>query len=446
MANLGDNQDESNESGPPPTSGLRRGLRWLVAAMVLGVAVLGGLVAANAIGQRSPLAAATNGPSPSQPSATPSQSSTPSVLPSAPATAVPSPKPSPALPGWATVTIPDMGFVNGIAERDGRVVVAGSPEGSFGIRIAVSDDGQTWTPALEIDSDADLVGSIAAGAGGFAASATTFDERMGIPEISYLYSTDGLRWLPADPPDHCTFGSISAHASGYVSLGGRCKGEGDFAPSDLHVLNSPDGRSWTSHIVEGVLAGAWATDGERLVVMADCNCPESYGRIWTSDDVGSTWSEVLNPFPPEVSTYALAYANGRYLVSASWLIRQGDPDSGACVSDDGEVWTCQIIPDGEGDLAGRQQLGMIIGTSTGFVSLAYWSIDEFVASDSEMIIGTSGDGLAWTFGYEPDLTNLFHSGAAATGHGLFVWGGTNPNLRPEDISQPFLAVHRAPLP
>jgi hypothetical protein len=140
---------------------------------------------------------------------------------------------------------------------------------------------------------------------------------------------------------------------------------------------------------------------------------------------------------------------GRYWVRASWLIREGDPDSAACVSEDGEAWECEVVPDGEGDMAGRHELGgQALGvTPTGFVTLVeYFPDDPNVPAATEMVVGTSPDGVAWSFRPEPDLPNLLPLGLASTSHGVFMWAGTNPNLRPEDISEPVLLVHRAPLP
>jgi len=86
------------------------------------------------------------------------------------------------------------------------------------------------------------------------------------------------------------------------------------------------------------------------------------------------------------------WGHDQFFAAASWLIREGDPDPAACVSDDGETWHCEVVA-ASGDMAARDYLGLVAVTPTGYVSLTSYPNDLFVPSGDTMAMGTSTDGL-----------------------------------------------------
>lgn len=382
----------------------------------------------------------TPSPSPSAPPA-----SSPEIAPTL--TVSPSPTDVPA-DGWTAVEVLGIKSLFDIFEADGRLLAIGvSAEGNGA--MASSDDGVTWTPV-----DLSALGSvdampIGAGASGFVAVAFTYPAPMGIPELDYLYSDDGRTWHEAIAPADCFSGRIAPHEVGFIGLGGPCRTEGNFAPAALHVIASPDGRSWTSRVDEGLLTGSWATDGRRLVLFQNDPSGQAPGQVWISDDAANTWRHIADAFPAGISTSGILYGNGRYVVPASWVLGDAEPDSAVCTSVDGEAWQCEVIPPLEGELVGRNWLARAIAaTPTGFASLVEYVNSPFAGGDpsTDTVLATSPDGLVWNFTPVPELDNKFPYGMRWTTHGLYAWGGTNPNLRPGDVSVPYIDVHRRSLP
>jgi hypothetical protein len=378
-------------------------------------------------------AAASSSAAPPTPTSTPTATEAPTVAPA---------------PGWTAVDIPGIDALSDILESDGRLVAAGLSPDRKGA-MATSDDGVTWTPVDLSALDSNGPTTIGAGPSGFIAVASTYTAPLGIPELDYLYSDDGRAWHTAVAPADCFAGRIAPHEGGFIGLGGLCKPEGDFAPSPLHVISSPDGRFWTSRVNEQVFAGTWATDGSRLVLFQNDPTGQAPIQVWISDDAAKNWRHVPDALPAGISGAGLLYGHGHYVMPASWLIREGDPDSAVCSSVDGEAWHCEVIPPLAGELAGRHWLGRAIAvTPTGFASLVEYVNDPFFGGDSstEMVLASSPDGLRWDFTSVPELANKLPSNIRSTSYGLFAWGGTNPNLHPGDVSVPYLDVYRASLP
>jgi hypothetical protein len=267
-----------------------------------------------------------------------------------------------------------------------------------------------------------------------------------LPAQTYLFSVDGETWQTASPAAGCGSGQPVFGQSGFVALGATCPlHEGAAPPGPLYILTSPDGRAWTSRLDEERMPDEWVTDGKRLVLLTNSATLDEPMSAWISDDMAQTWRFVEAPFPTSVSVYQLLWGHDRYFAAASWLIREGDPDSAACVSEDGETWHCEVIA-ASGEMASRDYLGVVAITPTGYVSLAHYPNDLFVPSGYTMVMGTSTDGLSWAFAIMPDLANRIPQGLASTSHGLFAWGGTDPVTDPSARSQPYIQVSRAPLP
>lgn len=412
----------------------RRSSAWvliavtLLLALVIGAAVLVG----SGIIKLPVTVDASASPSSANPSSTAASSAsvTPTSTPVPPA-------------GWNPVEIPSIDGLTGMAERDGRLVALGTAgTDQLEMAMAFSDDGQVWTAIDLAAFDLGAVGaaSVFGGEPGFGAIAYRNIPGEGVPVPVHLFSVDGETWETATPPAGCTtvIGPVVFGQFGFVGLGESCRGEGLGPPGPLHILTSVDGRAWTSRIDEGHAAETgWATDGRRLVLFSSCGSSEA-ASLSLTDDVGETWRCVESPFPAGVSVnnqvWGLAWGHDRYVATASWLIRDGDPDSGSCVSSDGVSWQCEVIA-ASGDLANRDNfLNATTVTPTGFISLNAYPLEPSGESGMEMILARSTDGLTWSFERVPELANRPGVGVASTSHGLFTWGSTQ------------VEVYRAPLP
>ena len=333
-----------------------------------------------------------------------------------------------------------------IVERDGQLVATGhnDQEGA----IATSDDGLTWVP-VDLSATGAMFFSVVPGETGFIAVATRYPVVMGMPEYEHLYSSDGRTWKTGTPPAECVSAGIVALGARYVGLGDRCRGEGDFSPGTLHVLESPDGQSWTTRRDDNLRPGPWATDGGRLVLLQQGDDPAAaFTDAWISDDAAQTWRQVAAPFPEGFNPNGLFYGHDRYIAPASWTGGAGDPQSAVCASADGDAWECEVISEPSEDLAGRNWLGRQVAvTPTGFASLVDYTNDPFFGGDgsTDMVLGTSGDGLSWEFTAVPELKDKLPGGLTWTSHGLYSWGGINRDITP-DAYVPYLVVHEAPLP
>lgn len=440
--------------------------RWLAAdwrraaaaVIVVTVAAAVGIVAGGMI-QRDPegVAATSTDPTPSVgPSSTPEPSPSAAPTESAPpASAAPTPSVTPTpvqVSGWTPIEIPGIAWVSSIAERDGRLVAVGHQEVDRGAAaMAYSDDGVSWAPVdlSQLDLDGVRVGQIVAGDPGFVA----FGMRMlpdGMAEDVYFFSADGSQWQPAGPPEECAAGySPQAVGSGFVSFGTTCVMDGMPPPGPMRVLTSTDGRSWTSRLDDTIASGPWASDGERIVMLAGCcdgEGAEEASDVAISDDAAATWREIPDAFPAGVTVYSMSFGHDRYVAEASWLIRPGDPDHAVCVSDTGEAWTCEVLSPTGVPPDELRAIGPVAATPTGFVSLKWTFDDLFAPSGSSMILGTSADGLAWTFATVPALKDTFLGGLVATRHGLFVWGSTDTQDGSSLPQLPVLLVHQGRLP
>jgi hypothetical protein len=412
----------------------RRSSAWvLIAVSLLLVLVIGGAVLVGTGVIKLPVTVdASASPSSVNPSS--SAASSASVAP----TSTPVP---PA--GWSALAIPGIDGLTGIAERDGRLVAVGTAGADqLEMAMAFSDDGQVWTAIDLAAFDLGAVGpaSVFGGDPGFGAIAYRNIPGEGVRVPVYLFSADGETWDAATPPAGCTtvLGPVMFGQFGFVGLGEECRGEGLGPPGPLHILTSLNGRAWTSRIDEGHTVTSWATDGSRLVLLYGCGSSGSLSLSLT-DDLGETWRCVESPFPAEVSVKGAVWGHDRYVADGSWLIRDGDPDSGSCVSSDGESWQCEIIA-ATGDLANRDNfLNPITVTPTGFISLNAYPVEPTGDSGLEMILGRSTDGLTWSFERVPELANRASAVVASTSHGVFVWGSTS-------TSSPYIDIYRAPLP
>lgn len=423
-----------------------------IAGALLGVIALGRTGAGPTGAAPSSASVAVASPTPS-PTARETGTQRPSRSPSPAASeaAAPTPEPSASAsvdPGWQPVAIDGIEFVTAIYERDGRLFASGrDPDGTR--KTMSSDDGDTWMPVDFSAEGPAAASTIVEGQSGQVAVSVSYPIGMGMPELEYLYSTDGDTWRTAEPPADCVIAGIVASGAGYLGLGDRCRTEGDFAPSPLYILESPDGRSWTSRRDESMRSGQFATDGDRIVILQYEGDP-GIGIVsaWISDDAARTWRRAEVPFPDGFNASNLLRGHDLYVVPGSWSRDGAEPQSGVCVSSDGDQWNCAIFDDPGGQLAGRNWLArQIVVTPTGFASLVEYHNDPFFGGDRsiDMVLATSRDGLQWTFAPVPELTDRIPSGLAWTSKGLYAWGGLNRDITP-DAPVPFLVVHEAPLP
>jgi hypothetical protein len=351
--------------------------------------------------------------------------------------------------GWTPVEIAGVGSVSDMAERNGRLVAVGQERLDGGAAvIAYSDDGITWT---EVDtSDLQLNGasifSITPGNAGFVAFGGRVSADFSSEDL-YYFSADGTDWQLADPPEECAAGSHARQVgSGFIKFGQVCVTDGPPPPGPARVLTSTDGRSWTSRVDPTLPIGAWATNSHRIVMLTGC-CGTEATDVLISEDGATTWHQIADAFPVDVTVYNVTFGHDRYVAEASWLRRVGDPDWAVCMSLSGEVWTCQVLSSGTSPPEGRRQVGSVTATSTGFASLAV-ALDDPFKPGTTAILGTSTNGLAWEFSPVPVLKDSNPGGFVGTSHGVFTWGNKDEVAADGSVlpPEPYVLVHLAPLP
>jgi len=313
--------------------------------------------------------------------------------------------------------------------------------------IAYSDDGVTWTPidTANLGLDDGSLGIIAAGEPGFVAVGSRLAADYSMEDL-YFFSADGRNWQPADPPEHCAAGGLGAVGSGFINVGEQCVSDGLPPPGPMRVVTSTDGRSWTSRLDAEMSSGPWTTDGQRIVMLVGAGAG---GRpdVAISDDGADTWRQIPDAFPDGVTVYNVAWGHDRYVAEASWLSnRPGDPNHAVCASETGESWTCEALSSVTAPPGERRAVRAVTPTSTGFASLLWMSDDPFAPSGSTMVLGTSTDGLAWTFATVPAMKDALPGGLVGTSHGVFAWGSTYHGGDGSVPQEPYLLVHLAPLP
>lgn len=372
------------------------------------------------------------------PSSTPGTSTTP--------TSSLSPTPMPAA-GWTPVEIAGVPWVIGIAEHDGRLVAIGREGIDSGAAVlAYSDDGVIWTPidTANLGLEDGSLFIIASGEPGFIALGGRIAADYSVEDL-YFFSADGRDWQQATPPEHCAAGyGPRAVGSGFINFGELCVSDGLPPPGPTRVVTSTDGRSWTSRLDAEMSSGPWTTDGQRIVMLVGAGA-EGRPDVAVSDDIANTWRQIPDAFPAGVSVYNVAFGHDRYVADASWLIRPGDPDGAVCVSDTGETWTCEVFSSVTSAPEDLRAVGSVTSTSTGFASLAFVFDDQFAPSGSTMILGTSTDGLAWTFAPVPAMKDALIGGFVGTSHGVFAWGSTYHGGDGSVPQEPYVLVHLAPL-
>jgi hypothetical protein len=342
-----------------------------------------------------------------------------------------------------------MPVVSDLVERNGRLVAIGSD--ALGVTptvIAYSDDGVAWTQADRSALQLNGVNlfSLSAGDAGFVAfgnrSAADFSN-----EDLYYFSADGTEWQLADPPEECAAGTRARQVgSGFIKFGTVCVADGAPPPGAERVLTSTDGRSWTARIDPTLPLGPWATNGHRIVMVTAC-CGNNATDVMISEDGAATWRQIADAFPIDVTVYNVTFGHDRYVAEASWLRRVGDPDWAVCMSLTGEVWTCQALSSSTSSADGRRQVGSVTATSTGFASLAV-ALDDPFKPGTTVILGTSTNGLAWTFEPVPAMKDSPSVGLVGTSHGVFAWGNTE-EVKPDGSilpPEPYVLVYQAPLP
>ena len=336
-------------------------------------------------------------------------------------------------------------------EGNGLLVATGQNEDGKAV-MAISGDGQTWE-AVDMSATGEPAAfySVVPGEASFIAVATRFPVLMGMPESQYLYSTDGRTWAEAQPPADCVSAGIVPRGSGFLAIGDRCRTEADFAPGTLHIMESADGRAWTSRQDEALHPGPWATNGDRIVMLhAPGDEPGAVLiDVQISDDGARSWRQVPSPFPEEFHPNGIfLYGHGQYVAAGSQSSGTDNPSSAVCASGDGEAWACEPIDELDGDLEGRNWLARSVAvTPTGFASLVEYVNDPYFGGDgsTDMVQATSTDGLTWTFTLVPEMKDRLPSGIASTSHGLYSWGGLNRDITPDEWV-PYLVVRDGTLP
>jgi hypothetical protein len=401
-----------------------------VAAMVLVVVVLGGLILA------------TRGGSPGVGVTPTTEPATPSTEPATPTSSTPL-----VLGAFELITDgEDFGVEPISTEPDAEgivsasssataaaagpkgVVAVGSVSGRFNSVAAVwySPDGQAWE---RIPHDDDVFGAptadgntmlldVAASGDGFVAVGTSFTgEHTGAVWVS----ADGRTW------DRVAIGfdatSIAATKDGWLAAGGS---DGNAA-----VWSSPDGVNWTE-----IESGSFHSETHRLMIFdvaSDGNTIVAVGGsdavdhreerpvIWTSTD-GTQWSRVTDetgtfdiPVGDGIQTVT-AGPNGYVAIGQERLSEGGDPGYGAVwYSPDGLTWQRTRL--------GDQTVGTIIPSwpvagPDGYVLLT----NSWIQAGPSPQLWTSIDGTSWTAPAPSGVSGFVDGAAVMIDEQLILFG------------------------
>lgn len=183
-----------------------------------------------------------------------------------------------------------------------------------------TDGGVTWTAAAFPFANGSSTGSVAGGAGVFAA---THNNTAGQPG-GIKYSLDGgATWTQATIPN----------AAGFSGLGGIAYGNGAFiAVCDGATLRSTDGINWTqgtSYPSNGYAGSIEYGEGRFVVATLQ------YSAGAYSTDNGSTWTSTNLGSAPNWST--VGYSNGVFVVLSGSTV-------GAYSTDGGVTWSHATLP------------------------------------------------------------------------------------------------------
>ncbi|MEO6318768.1 MAG: hypothetical protein ABIP36_08290 [Acidimicrobiales bacterium] len=210
--------------------------------------------------------------------------------------------------------------------------------------------------------------------------------------LQIFESTDGRAWSAVDPSgldDPAEVGGLTAVDGGLVAAGTLRLADdlsrGGFRPA---AWASRDGRVWTQTelpmggAAEGVVIDVAAVDG---VVLAT-GILDDRGALWSSTDLGASWSLVTAPGLPEASSFGgIAVADGTVALSA-W---RSTPELG----EDGEYGLSLLLH--STDAGGHWSLASAPppGRSSGFAGPIFTGAGYFFTIDE----GDQGDG------YEPEV-------------------------------------------
>ena len=385
--------------------------------------------------------------------ASPVPSASPPFSPSSPAAQPSTAESVRAGAAWVDVDIGEFDVrVRGMAEGAGRVVMLGTPRQSTSPWIASTVDGDHWVVADRPDTVEALTGAIsviAYGPRGFVARGSGRDSTTSALVPFFLHSADGVTWTVVDHPPVCAGpAQIQVGVWGYVGLADTCRSDhDDLDPRPIYVFVSADGMEWTTrtNFVEfgdefrtPYLA---ATDGQRIVALQGTHGFETSEWLWLSDDGGASWRTLEHAIDASVSFSSITFGHGQWIARASQLRSDGgQPDRLRCRSVDGESWLCRVT--------GVAVPPYLAVTPSGFVGVFYRVIQAATGEylGEETVLTTSVDGNEWHETIVSGLEDRTYDGIAATALGVFAWGATDPDQDPTGRAQPFLILHRDPLP
>lgn len=360
------------EAGSPGRAGNGPGLRWLVVAAALTLAVVGGLALVPRAGDDSggqPIAAdGSTDTADTDPGPTPSTVTVSGTV--GAWQAIPAAEAFPSAEPRTITAVTRLG--------DGYLAV-GHAAATRGAGAWISPDGRVWTER-----------PLQATAG--ASSATTATGPGSAPFVYGRMDAVGTRGETV-----VAVGTDSGTGS-YGPIVWRWRGDGDAVELPLPIDN-PD--------ASVTMAGVVATSRAFVVVGTDIFATRDGAVAWVSTDDGVTWSTAAT-FPGDVVITSLTALGDRLVAVGS--TGGGQPSSAAWFSDDdGRTWTPAALP---ADAAGGGSAGteLVKVAAGGGRLLAYSTRGDVAPGGSrtddahqiglptELTLWSSADGASWTRG------------------------------------------------
>ena len=255
---------------------------------------------------------------------------------------------------------------------------------------STSNDGATWTSAVDIGTDI-ISGIVYTGSKYVIAKKETSGAGT-IDEI--LQSTDGINWTAITLPDTQFWTDIASDGAGNVIIIG-----GD---SQVVAVSDDNGDTWSAESV-GAGSESWslASYGFGRFIFVDT----ATGNVAYSTDNGANWTTTSAALTPGVDWNDVAYGNGRFaLISAT--------DNITAISFDGITWHESSIGTGNFDrISYGAGVFLVSGTGTDLAKSQDGKVYRTFDDDSTLY-QTSQSG-SWTgSAYGDGITVLLQTGSA----------------------------------
>lgn len=251
---------------------------------------------------------------------------------------------------------------------------------------------------------------VTAGGPGFIAVGGGFTDGAAVATAVIWVSDDGRAWQSVPLFGEAATGvprAITATPDGFVAVGSGC------CPDEAAVWLSPDGLSWARlpdqpGFADTAMLGVTSTPDGIVAVGCSAVMECMSGLAWSSPD-GRSWSEsvLLDMLP-------LGAASTSAGILALGSSEPYEGDAALSTSDDGVTWAGAV------DLSVGGALHAAVDMAEGVMAVG--GTIDFEDGDSEGLLATSSDGLAWEAQQPRRLRGVWLEDVATTDAGLLLVG------------------------